>query len=102
MTPSLGRNDEEIDAHYGELYRKAYGDRGDAGVEALLREETIADMFADYSLNGRRFATEFGRQGRTIDDGADHERRAARAQDRRVREGEWRRCREMAGRPNCI
>ncbi|HRO48762.1 MAG TPA: zeta toxin family protein [Hyphomicrobium sp.] len=56
-----------IDANYRDLYHKAYGDRGDAGVEALLREEVIADMFADYSLNGRRFANEFGRPGRTID-----------------------------------
>lgn len=57
----------KIDANYGDLYRKAYADRGDAGVEALLREETIADLFADYSLNGRRFADEFGRAGRTVD-----------------------------------
>lgn len=57
----------KIDENYKDLYGKAYGDRGEAFVEALLREETIADMFADYSLNGRRFANEFGAQGRVID-----------------------------------
>lgn len=56
-----------IDENYSDLYGKIFADRGDAGVEALLREETIADMFADYSLNGRRFADEFGPRGRTID-----------------------------------
>lgn len=57
----------KIDENYKELYGKAYGDRGEAFVESLLREETIADMFADYSLNGRRFANAFGAQGRVID-----------------------------------
>jgi hypothetical protein len=44
-----------IDATYASLYKKAYGDFGDDYVESLLREETIANMFSDYSLNGRRF-----------------------------------------------
>lgn len=45
----------QIDELYKANYTKAYGDRGADAVEALLREETIANMFSDYSLNGRRF-----------------------------------------------
>lgn len=45
----------KIDERYRDLYTKAYGERGGDYVENLLREETIAEMFADYSLNGRRF-----------------------------------------------
>lgn len=45
----------EIDKLYKQNYSKLYGDQGEAYVEALLREETIANMFADYSVNGRRF-----------------------------------------------
>src|SRR5690606_7552550 len=44
-------------------YGKAYGHRGEAHVESLLREETIANMFADYSLNGRRFGDVAGGSG---------------------------------------
>ncbi|MGL4396611.1 MAG: hypothetical protein ACRCS9_08745 [Hyphomicrobium sp.] len=44
-----------IDKTYKAAYSKAYGHRGEAYVESLLREETIANMFSDYSLNGRRF-----------------------------------------------
>ncbi len=45
----------DIDAKYAAEYKAAYGDRGNDYVEQLLREETVASMFADYSLNGRRF-----------------------------------------------
>jgi len=45
----------EIDAQYKEPYATAYGNRGADYVEQLLREETVANMFSDYSLNGRRF-----------------------------------------------
>lgn len=45
----------EIDAQYKEAYTAAYGNRGADYVEQLLREETVANMFSDYSLNGRRF-----------------------------------------------
>ena len=44
-----------IDKLYKGPYGKAYGHLGKYYVESLLREETIANMFADYSLNGRRF-----------------------------------------------
>ena len=54
-----------IDGTYGAAYKKAYGDRGDDYVESLLREETVANLFADYSLNGRRFGQLDG--GRMID-----------------------------------
>lgn len=44
-----------IDAMYRQAYNEKYGHRGGDFVEQLLREETIANMFSDYSLNGRRF-----------------------------------------------
>lgn len=44
-----------IDQQYLAKYTAAYGHRGADYVEMLLREETIANMFSDYSLNGRRF-----------------------------------------------
>lgn len=50
----------QIDTKYADAYGKAYGHMGDAHVEQLLREEVIADMFADYSLNGRRFGDQAG------------------------------------------
>lgn len=56
-----------IDGEYAKLYRKLYGEHGDAYVEALLREETIAEMFADYSARGKRFGAEFGKVGRAVD-----------------------------------
>ena len=46
-----------VDLTYKELYTAKYGDRGEAHIEALLREETVAEMFADYSLNGKRFGS---------------------------------------------
>jgi hypothetical protein len=49
-----------IDELYRDVYTKAFGHRGNDFVEALLREETIAHMFSDYSLNGRRFGSEDG------------------------------------------
>lgn len=52
-----------IDKFYKEAYTKAFGHRGEAYVEALLREETIANMFSDYSLNGRRFGDVAGGTG---------------------------------------
>lgn len=55
----------QIDKKYRQPYGKAYGHLGDAHVEALLREEVIADMFADYSVNGRRFGQHDG--GSTVD-----------------------------------
>ena len=45
----------EIDTQYKAPYTEAYGNRGADFVEQLLREETVANMFSDYSLNGRRF-----------------------------------------------
>lgn len=54
------RDAYQIDAKYADTYGKAYGHNGDDHVEALLREETIAEMFADYALNGRRFGLEGG------------------------------------------
>jgi len=45
----------EIDTQYKTLYTEAYSNRGADFVEQLLREETVANMFSDYSLNGRRF-----------------------------------------------
>jgi hypothetical protein len=56
-----------IDGEYAKLYRKLYGEHGDAYVEALLREEVIAEMFADYSSRGKRFGAEFGKAGRAVD-----------------------------------
>jgi hypothetical protein len=44
------RKDYKIDDRYGALYKKQFGDQ----AEAFLREETIAEMIADYG-RGKRF-----------------------------------------------
>ena len=55
----------EIDKLYAGPYKKAYGHHGDAYIESLLREETVANLFSDAAVNGRRFGDLEG--GRGID-----------------------------------
>lgn len=56
----------DIDGKYKEPYTTLHGEKGEAHVEALLREETIAEMFADYR-GGRRFGSEGGAIDRIIE-----------------------------------